>query len=75
MQWPVAAVSQYQPYFQSITDQLVSRTLGLKCASSSSAIDDCEWTIEDWLLLTLLLIEGMLLSGLVVRLVKRRCLS
>ena len=69
-----AAVYQYQHTFQSITDQLVSRTLGLKCASSSSAaIDDCEWAIEDWLLLTLLLIEGMLLGGLVVRLVKRRC--
>jgi hypothetical protein len=68
-----AAVHQYRHYFQSITDELVSRTLGLKC--TSSAIDDCQWTIEDWALLTLLTIEGMLLSGLVVRLVKRRCLS
>jgi hypothetical protein len=49
----------------------VSRTLGLKCVST--AIDNCQWAIEDWLLLTLLAIEGMLLSGLVVRLVKRRC--
>jgi hypothetical protein len=72
MQWPSAATPvQYQHYFQSISEELVSRTLGLKCVST--AIDNCQWAIEDWLLLTLLAIEGMLLSGLVVRLVKRRC--
>jgi hypothetical protein len=42
------------------------------CSLKFTLIDDCQFTIEDWLLLTLLAIEGMLVSGLVVRLVKRR---
>jgi hypothetical protein len=66
MQWSLATVASCHSYFQSIRHKLVSRTLGLKHAAIES------WAIEGWFLLTLLAIEGMLLSVLVVRLVKRK---
>lgn len=45
--------------------QLVHHTLGLR----SEAIE--RWAIEDWILLTVLVIEGLLLGWLMRRLVRR----
>lgn len=75
MQWSSTATIVYQHYFQSLhqaSHELAAVSLTRLCSLKFTLIDDCQFTIEDWLLLTLLAIEGMLLSGLVVRLVKRR---
>ena len=45
--------------------QLVHRTLGLR----SDAIE--RWATEDWILLTVLVIEGILLGWLTTRLARR----
>jgi hypothetical protein len=45
--------------------QLIHHTLGLR----SDAIE--RWTIEDWILLTVLAIEGVLLGWLTIRLASR----
>ena len=70
MQWP-AIVSCYH-YLQTTSHKLVVSLATDLCGLGYMLIEDCRWAIEDWLLLTLLAIEGMLLSWLVVRLVKRR---
>jgi hypothetical protein len=78
MQWSSAATIVYQNYFQPLHQachELAVVSLTRLCGLRFTLIDNCRWAIEDWVLLTLLAIEGMLLSGLVVRLVKRRCLS
>jgi len=70
MQWP-AIVSCYH-YLQTISHKLVVSLATNLCGLRHTLIENCQWAIEDWVLLTLLAIEGMLLSWLVVRLVKRR---
>ena len=82
MQWPAttattAVVSDYYHlYFQSLRHachELIAVSLAKLCGLRFTLIEDCRWAIEDWVLLVLLAIEGMLLSGLVVRrFVKRR---
>jgi hypothetical protein len=82
MQWPTTTatttvVSDYfHHYFQLIRHAChVSVAVSLKrlCGLRFTLIEDCKWANEDWVLLVLLAIEGMLLSGLVVRrFVKRR---
>jgi hypothetical protein len=82
MQWPATTatttvVSDYfHHYFQLIRHAChasVAVSLKRLCGLRFTLIEDCKWAIEDWVLLVLLAIEGMLLSGLVVRrFVKRR---
>ena len=82
MQWPAttattAVVSDYfHHYFLLIRHachDFVAVSLKRLCGLRFTLIEDCKWAIEDWVLLVLLAIEGMLLSGLVVRrFVKRR---
>jgi hypothetical protein len=75
MQWSSAATAVVSQHLQSLhqaSHELAAVSLTRLCSLKFTLIDDCQFTIEDWLLLTLLAIEGMLVSGLVVRLVKRR---
>lgn len=82
MQWSAVAIntttiSSYRKYFQSFhhtCHSFIKVSLARLCGLRFTLIEDCRWAIEDWLLLGVLVIEGMLLSGLVVRLVvvKRR---
>jgi hypothetical protein len=80
MQWPaiattttIAVVSNHHHhYFQSIRHKLVEVSFAKLCGLRFTLIEECRWAIEDWLLLGVLVIEGMLLSGLVVRLVVKR---
>jgi hypothetical protein len=87
MQWPAIAFntttvfSNYHHYFLQLLrhacHDFIKVSLARLCGLRFTLIEDCRWAIEDWLLLGVLVIEGMLLSGLVVRLVvvKRRSLS
>lgn len=67
-----AVISHYSQSLRQACHELAAVSLTQLCSLKFTLIDKCEWAIEDWLLLTLLAIEGILLSGLVVRLVKRR---
>jgi hypothetical protein len=71
MQWSAVTVISHQ-YFQSLhhaCHDFIEVSLAKLCGLRFTLIEDCRWAIEDWLLLGVLVIEGLLLSGLVVRLV------